>query len=148
MAFRSVWTQELWRCVGAEFFGTLVFILLSLGSTIQWGGNGEEPHPPDRLLVSLCFGLTLATTVHSFSHVSGAHVNPAVTAAMLVTRKVSVSKAVFYLLAQSGGAVAGAAILYGVTPSSVRGGLGVATVRQAYDEAHTPSPAHKHLFAP
>ncbi|XP_029989069.1 aquaporin-4-like [Sphaeramia orbicularis] len=127
-AFKGIWTQGFWRCVGAEFFAMLLFILLSLGSTISWGSVAEVPQAPDLVLISLCFGLGIATMVQCFGHISGAHINPAVTAAMVVTRKLSLAKAVFYLLAQCVGAIVGAAILYGVTPASVRGALGVTTV--------------------
>ncbi|XP_041862901.1 aquaporin-4-like [Melanotaenia boesemani] len=127
-AFKGIWTQEFWRCVGAEFFAMLLFVLLSLGSTISWGEMEEEPRPPDLVLISLCFGLTIATMVQCFGHISGAHINPAVTAAMVVTRKLSLSKAAFYLLAQCVGAIVGAAILYSITPDSVRGGMGVTRV--------------------
>ncbi|KAM9849110.1 aquaporin-4-like [Aulostomus maculatus] len=127
-AFKGIWTQEFWRCVGAEFFAMVLFVLLSLGSTINWGAVEEDHHSPDLVLISFSFGLTIATLVQCFSHISGAHINPAVTAAMLVTRKLSLAKAVFYLLAQCVGAIVGAAILYGVTPTSVRGGMGVTMV--------------------
>uniref|UniRef100_A0A3P8U227 Aquaporin-4 n=1 Tax=Amphiprion percula TaxID=161767 RepID=A0A3P8U227_AMPPE len=127
-AFKGIWTQEFWRCVAAEFFAMLFFVLLSLGSTINWGAAGQDVHPPDQVLISLCFGLSISTMVQCFGHISGAHINPAVTAAMVVTRKLSLAKAAFYLLAQCVGAIVGAAILYGITPASVRGGLGVTGV--------------------
>ncbi|XP_041647517.1 aquaporin-4-like [Cheilinus undulatus] len=130
-AFKGIWTQEFWRCVGAEFFAMLLFVLLSLGSTINWGAVEEVPHPPDLLLISLCFGLSIATMVQCFGHVSGAHINPAVTAAMVVTRKLSLAKAAFYLLAQCVGAIVGSAILLGITPASVRGGMGVTMVNKS-----------------
>lgn len=126
-AFKGIWTKEFWRCVAAEFSAMLIFVLLGLGSTINWGT--EDPHPPDLVLISLCFGLTIATMVRCFSHISGAHINPAVTVAMVVTRKLSLAKAVFYLLAQCVGATVGAAVLYGITPAAVRGGMGVTEVR-------------------
>lgn len=129
-AFKGIWTQEFWRCVGAEFISMLLFVLLSLGSTINWGAVEEDPRPPDLVLISLSFGLSIATMVQCFGHISGAHVNPAVTAAMVVTRKLSLAKAIFYLLAQCVGAIVGAAILFGVTPASVKGGMGVTTVCQ------------------
>ncbi|KAM3875680.1 aquaporin-4-like [Diretmus argenteus] len=135
-AFKGIWTQEFWRCVGAEFLAMVIFVLISLGSTINWGAGEERPHPPDLVLISLCFGLSIATLVQCFGHISGAHLNPAVTAAMVVTRKLSLSKAVFYLLAQCLGAVVGAAILYGVTPASVRGGMGVTTVNTSISLGH------------
>lgn len=129
-AFKGIWTREFWCCVGAEFISMLLFVLLSLGSTINWGALEEDPHPPDPLLVSLCFGLSIATMVQCFGHISGAHVNPAITAAMIVTRKLSLAKAIFYLLAQCVGAIVGAAILFGITPPSVKGGMGVTMVCQ------------------
>uniref|UniRef100_A0A668VYX7 Aquaporin-4 n=1 Tax=Oreochromis aureus TaxID=47969 RepID=A0A668VYX7_OREAU len=128
-AFKGIWTKEFWRCVTAEFSAMLIFVLLGLGSTINWGTVKEDPHPPDLVLISLCFGLTIATMVQCFGHISGAHINPAVTVAMVVTRKLSLAKAVFYLLAQCVGAIVGAAVLYGITPASVRGGMGVTEVR-------------------
>ncbi|XP_018535655.1 aquaporin-4 [Lates calcarifer] len=126
-AFKGIWTQEFWRCMGAEFFAMLLFVLLSLGSTISWTVE-DNAHPPDLVLISLCFGLSISTMVQCFGHISGAHVNPAVTAAMVVTRKLSLAKALFYLTAQCVGAIVGAAILYSITPTSVRGGMGVTTV--------------------
>lgn len=140
-AFKGIWTQEFWRCVAAEFLAMLIFVLLSLGSTINWAAAsvGEEKGlapPPDLVLISLCFGLSIATLVQCFGHISGAHINPAVTAAMVVTRKLSLAKAVFYLLAQCLGALVGAAILYGVTPASVRGGMGVTTVNPNINVGH------------
>lgn len=131
-AFKAICSQDFWCCVGAEFISMLLFVLFSLGSTINWGALEEDPHPPDMLLVSLCFGLSIATMVQCFGHISGAHVNPAITAAMVVTRKLSLPKAIFYLLAQCVGAIVGAAILFGVTPASVKGGMGVTMVRQYF----------------
>ncbi len=127
-AFKGVWTQEFWRAVSGEFLAMIIFVLLSLGSTINWASTKENPPPADLVLISLCFGLSIATLVQCFGHISGAHINPAVTAAMVATRKLSLAKGVFYLLAQCLGAVVGAAILYGVTPASVKGGMGVTTV--------------------
>jgi glycerol uptake facilitator-like aquaporin len=54
--------------------------------------------------------------------------NPAVTVAMLVTRNVTLLRGVIYVLAQCLGGLAGAGILYGVTPSDVIGTLGVTQV--------------------
>lgn len=135
-AFKGVWTQEFWRAVSGEFLAMLIFVLLSLGSTINWSAKEEKPSPPDLVVISLCFGLSIATLVQCFGHISGAHINPAVTAAMVATRKLSLAKAVFYLLAQCLGAVVGAAILYGVTPASVRGGLGVTSVNPEISTGH------------
>ncbi|CAM4692089.1 unnamed protein product [Leuciscus chuanchicus] len=135
-AFKGVWTQEFWRAVSGEFLAMIIFVLLSLGSTINWTAKQENPPPADLVLISLCFGLSIATLVQCFGHISGAHINPAVTAAMVATRKLSLAKGVFYLLAQCLGAIVGAAILYGVTPESVRGGLGVTSVNTEISTGH------------
>ncbi|XP_031979972.1 aquaporin-4 isoform X3 [Corvus hawaiiensis] len=127
VAFKGVWTQPFWKAVSAEFLAMLIFVLLSLGSTINWGG-AEKPLPVDMVLISLCFGLSIATMVQCFGHISGGHINPAVTVAMVCTRKISLAKSVFYILAQCLGAIVGAGILYLVTPPSVVGGLGVTAI--------------------
>ncbi|XP_068175484.1 aquaporin-4-like [Antennarius striatus] len=127
-ALRGIWTPDFWRCVGAEFLSMLLFILFTLGSTISWRAAEEMPQAPDLVPISFCFGLSIATMVQCFNHISGAHINPAVTVAMVLTRKLSVAKGVFYLLAQCIGAAVGAGILYGITPASVRGGMGVTKV--------------------
>ncbi|KAK6308810.1 hypothetical protein J4Q44_G00202730 [Coregonus suidteri] len=135
-AFKGIWTQEFWRSVGAEFLAMMIFVLLSLGSTINWAVKEEHPPHPDLVLISLCFGLSIATLVQCFGHISGAHINPAVTTAMVVTRRLSLAKAVFYVLAQCLGAVVGAAVLYGVTPGTVRGEMGVTSVNNSISVGH------------
>ncbi|XP_053485657.1 aquaporin-4-like isoform X1 [Ictalurus furcatus] len=135
-AFKGVWTKAFWRAVSGEFLATLIFVLISLGSTINWAPDKENPPPADLVLISLCFGLSIATMVQCFAHISGGHINPAVTAAMLVTRKLSLAKALFYVLAQCLGAITGAGILFLVTPSAVQGSLGVTTVKSSISVGH------------
>ena len=78
--------------------------------------------------MALAFGLALATLVQAVGHISGAHVNPAVTFAFLVGSQMSLLRAICYMVAQLLGAVAGAAVLYSVTPPAVRGNLALNTV--------------------
>uniref|UniRef100_A0A672H6Y5 Aquaporin-4 n=2 Tax=Salarias fasciatus TaxID=181472 RepID=A0A672H6Y5_SALFA len=135
-AFKGIWTKDFWRAVSGEYLATLIFVLLGLGSTINWAAGEEKPPPADLVLISLCFGLSIATMVQCFGHISGGHINPAVTAAMVVTRKLSLAKAVFYVAAQCLGAVTGAGILYLVTPAALRGSLGVTTVKSDISLGH------------
>ncbi|KAM9323378.1 aquaporin-4 [Pholidichthys leucotaenia] len=128
VAFKGIWTKDFWRAVSGEYLASFIFVLLGLGSTINWAAGEEKPFPADLVLISLCFGLTIATMVQCFGHISGGHINPAVTAAMVVTRKLSLAKATFYIVAQCLGAVTGAGILYIVTPAGVRGNMGVTAV--------------------
>ncbi|XP_063808110.1 aquaporin-2-like [Pseudophryne corroboree] len=108
------------RAVFVEFFATLLFVLFGLGSSLNWPGAN-----PSVLQVALAFGLTIGTLVQAFGHVSGAHINPAVTLAFMVGSQISFLRAVFYVGAQLLGAVSGAAILQGLTPIEARGNLSI-----------------------
>ncbi|XP_043939758.1 aquaporin-2-like [Protopterus annectens] len=112
------WTFS--RDIFAEFLGTLVFVFFGLGSALKWSDT-----PMDIVAVSLAFGLGIATLVKCVGHISGGHLNPAVTFAFLLGCQVSFLRAMLYMAAQVLGAVAGAALLYGITPSTVRGNLGI-----------------------
>ena len=63
------------------------------------------------LLTALAFGLVIVAMAYSIGNVSGCHINPAVSIAMLVSGKLSVKDFIGYLIAQFAGATAGAAIL-------------------------------------
>nr|XP_020821742.1 aquaporin-2 isoform X1 [Phascolarctos cinereus] len=108
------------RAVCAEFLATLLFVFFGLGSALDW----PQAHP-SVLQISLAFGLAIGTLVQTFSHVSGAHINPAVTVACLVGCHVSFLRAIFYVAAQILGAVAGAALLQELTAPDIRGDLGI-----------------------
>ncbi|MEE6472200.1 hypothetical protein FKM82_009532 [Ascaphus truei] len=108
------------RALLAEFLGTLLFVFFGLGSALPWPSA-----LPSVLQIALTFGLGIGTMVQIVGHISGAHLNPAVTMAFLVGSQISLLKAIFYILAQVAGAVAGAGLLYEFTPSKVRGTFGV-----------------------
>lgn len=107
----------LWRAVAAEFFGTLFLVLLGCGS-IDSNGLGS-----DVVQISLAFGLIYGSMVWCFNHVSGGHFNPAVSVAAMVCRRASVVRGIFFILFQCLGAVAGAAILKGVSQSGANIGV-------------------------
>lgn len=119
--FRSM---NFWRAVFAEFFGTMFFVFFGMGAALRWTTG-----PHHVLHVALCFGLAAATLIQSIGHISGGHINPAVTFAYLVGSQMSLFRAIFYIVAQCLGAVAGAAVLYGVTPGNMRGNMAMNTVR-------------------
>ncbi|XP_030054080.1 aquaporin-2 isoform X1 [Microcaecilia unicolor] len=110
------------RAVFAEFLATLMLILFGLGSALNWPAA-----PPSIVHIALVFGLTVGTLVQTVGHVSGAHLNPAVTLAFLIGSHISFLRAVFYVAAQMLGAVAGAAILHEITPPNIRGNLAINT---------------------
>ncbi|XP_056416415.1 aquaporin-5-like [Hyla sarda] len=113
------------RAVLAEFLGTFIFVLFGLGSALAWPSA-----LPTILQISLAFGLAIGTLVQVIGHVSGAHLNPAVTLAFLVGSQISLIKSIFYILAQMIGAVAGAGLLYELTPSEVRGNLAINSINE------------------
>ncbi len=61
--------------------------------------------------IALAFGVTVATMAQGLGHVSGCHVNPAVTAGLLFGRKIGIIKALLYVTAQVLGALVGSGLL-------------------------------------
>ncbi|XP_067824384.1 aquaporin-1-like isoform X2 [Heptranchias perlo] len=122
MMAREIQTKSFWRAALAEFLGMTIFVFLSIGSATKWTGAGV---PADIVQIALTFGLAIATLAQSIGHISGAHLNPAVTLGLLVGCQISILRAATYILSQMLGAVAASAILFGLTPKSRNGTLGV-----------------------
>ncbi|XP_065609933.1 lens fiber major intrinsic protein-like [Cyrtonyx montezumae] len=120
---RELRSSSFWRAILAEFLGSLLYTLLGLGASLRWtpGSHGV-------LGSALAFGLAQATLVQALGHVSGGHLNPAITLAFLLASQLSLPRALGYMLAQLLGALAGAGVLYGVTPAAVRGTLGLSAL--------------------
>lgn len=108
------------KAVFTEFLATLIFVFFGLGSALPWPSA-----LPTILQISLAFGLAIGTLAQALGPVSGGHINPAITLALLVGNQISLLRAVFYVVAQLVGAIAGAGILYGVAPVNARGNLAV-----------------------
>ncbi|XP_059147771.1 aquaporin-4-like isoform X2 [Physella acuta] len=125
-SMEDISSLRLWKGIVAEFLGTLLLTMVGCGSCINLQGEKNTTSPV--VQIALCFGLSVATIVWAIAHVSGGHINPAVTVAMLATRKISLAKAVFFILFQLIGAVVGAGILMGVTPEAHHGNLGMTLV--------------------
>jgi aquaporin Z len=64
--------------------------------------------------ISFAFGLTVMAMAYAIGSISGCHVNPAVTVGMLTAGKIGAKDAVFYIIAQCLGAIAGAAVLLAI----------------------------------
>jgi len=91
----------------AEFIGTCVLVLFACGVAGQVCDIGGVGH----LMTALAFGLVIVAMAYSIGNVSGCHINPAVSIAMLVSKKISVKDFCGYVIAQFLGAIAGAGIL-------------------------------------
>jgi aquaporin Z len=90
----------------AEMLGTLVLVLMGCGSAVIAGSQIGF------VGISFAFGLSLLALVYAIGNISGCHINPAVSISMLAAGKMKTKDTVAYIIAQSLGAVAGAAILY------------------------------------
>ncbi len=89
----------------AEFFGTLVLVLMGCGSAVIAGTQIGF------LGIALAFGLAVLVMVYAIGPISGCHINPAITIAMWFNKKISSKDASNYIIAQIIGATIGAAIL-------------------------------------
>ena len=94
----------------AEFLGTFWLVLGGCGSAMLSAGFPEVGI--GLVGVSLAFGLTVLTIAYSLGHVSGAHLNPAVTIGFWASGSIKADKLLPYIGSQIAGAIAGAAVLY------------------------------------
>ncbi len=90
----------------AEFIGTFVLVFFACGTAAAIGCDG-----PNYLAVAVAFGLVIVAMAYSIGNVSGCHINPAVSIAMLISGKMSVADFIGYLVAQFLGGIAGAAAM-------------------------------------
>ena len=94
----------------AEFIGTFWLVLGGCGSAVL---AAAFPDVGIGLLgVSLAFGLTVLTMAFAIGHISGCHLNPAVSVGLWIGGRFSAKDLVPYIVAQVIGAVAGAGVLY------------------------------------
>lgn len=97
----------------AEFFGTFWLVLGGCGSAVL---AAAFPDVGIGLLgVSLAFGLTVVTMAYGIGHISGAHLNPAVSIGLFIGGRFEGKKLLPYILSQILGGIAGAAVLYIIT---------------------------------
>lgn len=132
---KEILTLAFARAVFVEFLSTLIFVFIGLGSALKWPSA-----LPSILQIALAFGLAIGSLVQAFGHISGAHINPAVTIAFFVGNQISLLRTLLYIVAQLVGAIAGAGILYGVTPANTRGNLAVNAVSPCLGRSPLPWP--------
>ena len=102
--------MSLGRRCGAEFFGTFWLVFGGCGSAVLAGafpnfGIGFAG-------VALAFGLTLLTMCYAIGHISGCHINPAVSVGLSVGGRFPFSELIPYIIAQVLGGLAGSAVLF------------------------------------
>ncbi|MBO2516732.1 MAG: aquaporin [Clostridiales bacterium] len=107
-----------WKKYLAEFIGTFVLVLFACGVAGQTCGAANEGC--GYLVTALAFGLVIVAMAYSIGNVSGCHINPAVSIAMLLNKKMSIKDFIGYIIAQFLGAFAGAAVLYAVVGDAAK----------------------------
>lgn len=99
--------MQNWKQYLAELLGTFLLVFVGAGTIVAY----ETFSTPNLLGVALAHGLALMVIVYTFAHISGAHVNPAVTLAMLATQKMKLKDGVLYIVSQLIGSVIAASAL-------------------------------------
>jgi len=99
----------------AEFIGTFTLIFLGVGSIAADSISGGQVGVTG---IALAHGLAIAVMVSATAGISGGHLNPAVTIALLAVKKINVRTAVQYVISQCLGAIVAAAFIRTVIPAS------------------------------
>ncbi len=99
----------------AEAIGTFVLVFFGVGSAVMAGGDIGYTG------ISLAFGISVVAMAYSIGHISGAHLNPAVSMGALVAGRMTPGDFVGYALFQTIGAIVAAACLYLIASGAVAG---------------------------
>ena len=125
MGFKStkdVQSFDLLLAILYEFLGTFILVAIAIGS----GSNApDDIYPRDTLRTPFTVGLTVATVVWAGSHVSGAHVNPVVSFAFLITHNISLLRFVLFTVSQLLGATTAALFIQSLSPPGFNDLVGV-----------------------
>ncbi|MFK8020264.1 MAG: aquaporin Z [Pseudomonadales bacterium] len=127
--------MQLSNKLTAEFIGTFWLVFGGCGSAVL---AASFPDVGIGLLgVSLAFGLTVVTMAYAIGHVSGCHLNPAVSIGLMVGGRFSASELGPYIAAQVLGAVAGAGVLYFIASGAPGFDVAAGFASNGYGE-HSP----------
>ena len=107
----------------AEMIGTMILVLMGCGSAVFAGGVAETVGAGTGTLgVALAFGLSVVAMAYTIGNISGCHINPAITLAMWLSRRIGSKSAMFYMFFQVVGGILGALILAILTSTGGHGG--------------------------
>jgi glycerol uptake facilitator protein len=96
----------------AEFFGTMLLVLLGDGVVAGVTLRSSKSENSGFLTVAIAWGLAVTIAIYAVGRISGAHLNPAVTIALLIAGDFESGKVAGYILAQFAGAFAGAVLVW------------------------------------
>ncbi|PKF62588.1 aquaporin Z [Psychromonas sp. psych-6C06] len=127
--------MELKKKLVAEFIGTFWLVLGGCGSAVLAAGYPELGI--GFVGVSLAFGLTVLTMAYAIGHISGCHLNPAVSVGLYMGGRFSKTELLPYIVAQVIGGIAGAAVLYLIASGKVGFDASAGFASNGYG-AHSP----------
>jgi aquaporin Z len=122
-----------WKKYLAELLGTAALVLVGCGSAVIAGSHIGF------MGISFAFGLTVLAMVYAIGPISGCHINPAITLAMLAAGKIKGKDALFYVVFQCVGAIIGAGILLAIARGNADFSLAVNGLGQNGYGAHSPA---------
>ena len=106
--------RSLLRPASAELVGSAFFVFIACGSAM---GTVKFQTPGNQIIgISLTFGLTIFTLAYTIGHISGGHLNFAVTFTFCLLRKISILKCILFFLAQFIGGLIGIGFLKLIVP--------------------------------
>ncbi|XP_013390265.2 aquaporin-4 [Lingula anatina] len=111
-------TAKFWKAVSSELIATAILMIVQCSVPLKWPGNNDSG---TTVQIALGMGFVVMCLIEGFGHFSGAQVNPTVTLAMFVARKLSIVKAILFILAQCMGSLLGSGLVYVVTPANATG---------------------------
>jgi len=127
--------MSIGKRAAAEFFGTFWLVFGGCGSAVlaaAFPGLGIGFAG-----VALAFGLTVLTMAYAIGHISGCHLNPAVSVGLVAGKRFPASELLPYVIAQVGGGIAGAGVLYTIASGQANFALSNGFASNGYG-VHSP----------
>ncbi|XAR50853.1 hypothetical protein NMG60_11005304 [Bertholletia excelsa] len=109
----ELWSWSFYRAGIAEFVATFLFLYVTVLTALGVARSPNKCSTVGAQGVAWAFGGMIFALIYCTAGISGGHINPAVTLGLLLARKLSVTRAVFYMIMQCLGAIAGAAVVKG-----------------------------------
>jgi MIP family channel proteins len=117
----AVFEKNDQRAIFAEFLGTMFFVFVGTGAVAAVGGARDSGA---LVAIALAHGIGILTAAAWTGNISGGHINPAVTVAMMVTKHINIKKGIAYIVAQLAGASVGSLLLKFALPNVLEGAGG------------------------
>nr|AAB67870.1 plasma membrane major intrinsic protein 3 [Beta vulgaris] len=108
---------SFYRAGIAEFIATFLFLYISILTVMGYSRTANKCSTVGIQGIAWAFGGMIFALVYCTAGISGGHINPAVTLGLFLARKLSLTRAVFYMIMQCLGAICGAGVVKGFQPT-------------------------------